>query len=244
MSTAEYLTITLTLIIVIGLSTFLYFYYKHHKQGEDEANKFLDGLTDTIFTKLLDIIKSFNYDDYDDLVGIEVKIIGEMVDCAKEYIKEELSKSHDMISILAQKILTDEFIEKFVNKIIDTINLPETIELQLGDKFEKFNKEIVEEDKKLTEEYSDSKIYFKDEKDISEAKDLSIPNLEELIATNDVEIIQPREDEEEFNSEDSSMEIIPDSTTYVDSRGRIHDKATGKFIKLDLEVPEDTEEEE
>lgn len=223
---------------------FTYFHFKKGKEGEIEAKQFLDGLKETLYNKMLDIIKNFNYEDYEDLVGIEVSIINSMTLAAKDYINNTLKQSTDVLSILAQKVLTDEFIEKFIDTIINKIDLPGTIELQLGDKFERFNKEIEEEDKKLTDEYSDGKVYFKNEDEISEVEDLSIPNLEELITTNDVEIIPHKDDEEAFNAEDSSMEIVPDSTTYVDSKGRVHDKTTGKFIKLELEIPEDTEEEE
>ena len=40
------------------------------------------------------------------------------------------------------------------------------------------------------------------------------------------------EEEELFNKDDDSMEVIDESKYYIDSRGRVHDKSTGKFVKL------------
>ena len=245
MDAKDFISLIVTLLFVVGVGISIFITLKKNKEGKDEANKFLEGLKSALFEKMLDIIKNFNYDDFDDLVGIEVSVVEAMVKCAKNYIMETIGKSQSILSVIALKILTDEFIEQFVEKLINTIDIPATVEVQLGDKMERFNKEIVEEDKELEKEYSDSKIYFKEDNEIGELRNLSMDNIDELITTNKVEIIPPKDEEEPFNEEDSSMEIVSDdSTTYVDSRGRVHDKATGKFIKLNLEVPVDTEEEE
>ena len=46
------------------------------------------------------------------------------------------------------------------------------------------------------------------------------------------EQLNPQSDEEEsYDATDESMELVVEPETYVDSKGRLHDKSTGKYIK-------------
>lgn len=233
---------TVVVIALIGYLTYLT--YKRYK-GKEEANEFLDGLKNALCNQLLLIIKNFNYDDYDNLVGIELEIVNQLSDAARDYIEEQLEKSSSLLSAMAIRILSPQFINYFIDNLINTIDLDRTIENQLGDKYERFVTDIEKEEKELETQYNNSKLYYIDEDEVEELQILDdkkeLPEsddngLEErgftIPSKEEEQQLNPQVDEEEvYDATDISMEIVPEETTYVDSRGRVHDKATGKFIK-------------
>ena len=243
MDTTKLVSIIVALILVVGAGFLVYFRYKKSSAGREEATKFLDGLKDALYNELVDIIKTFNYDDYDSLVGIESEIIIKMTDAAKVFITKELEKSQDLLSIIALKALTPEFIDKFVDLIINKIDIVKSVDEITNIKLEERFKEFEDEDESLQKDYSDGSIYYIDEDEVvpleiakeQELKDSDDNGLAErgfvLPNKKELESLNPQTDSEEsYDATDESMEIIADNT-YVDSRGRLHDKATGKFIK-------------
>ena len=244
MGTKEIITLIVTILLVGGIGYLLYWKHKKSAQGEKEANDFLDGLKDALLESIKSIIADFNYDDYDSLIGIEIEIFNRMVEAAKKYIEDELNKDYNIISALAIKALTPEFIELFVEKLIGNIDIMKSVDSICQDKYQELETKFAEEDKELDKEYSNNVYYINDEKDIvleasegpiklvdsddngKQERGFVLPNKKEE------EQLNPQVDEEEsYDSTDESMELVVEPETYTDSKGRVHDKATGKYIK-------------
>ena len=84
----------------------------------------------------------------------------------------------------------------------------------------------MEEDKILQDKFKDPDQYIED----STTSDLppvekTEPTAEELSKLN-----PPKDEEEEYDPEDESMEIVDDDT-YIDDKGRKRNKTTGRFVK-------------
>lgn len=243
MGTKEILVSIVTFLLVAGIAAVLYYKHKQSSKGKEEARSFLNGLVASLLENTKHIIADFNYDDYDSLVGIEIDIFNKMVEAAKKYITDELNKDVNILSVLALKALTPEFIDDFVTKLIGDIDIMKSVDSICKDKFEELEAKFAEEDKELDKEYSNNVYYINDENDIV----LESSKEEELIESDDngleergfvlpnkkeEEQLNPQSDEEEsYDATDESMELVVEPETYVDSKGRLHDKSTGKYIK-------------
>lgn len=218
----------ISFIILIGFISFS-LYIKRRSKGKEIANIFLEGLRDSIYNNMLKVIKKFKYNNYDNLVGIETAVIKEMISSSVEYIENEIIESSTLTK-LTIKFLTTDYIEKFVKNIVNSIDVLKNIEKQLGDKYEEFAKNTIVEEEKYTEEFKNNNYYESDEDvklEYTENRELTEEEKEEFKNLN------PQiEEEESFNKDDDSMEVIDESKYYIDSRGRVHDKSTGKFVKL------------
>ena len=86
---------------------------------------------------------------------------------------------------------------------------------------------IVEEDKKLEEEYSDKDQYIETSNDdeLAPAEDKA-PTEEEIAAIN-----PQREEEEDFNVEDDSMEIVTDKKEIITAKSK-----TGQDLYYEVDV--------
>ena len=129
--------------------------------------------------------------------------------------------------------------------LINTLDLNKMIELQLGDRYEAFANNEVKEEANLVEQYAKESIYNIDEDTMDALPEATVKELLEsdtdglekrgftLPSKEEESKLNPQvEEDESYNENDESMELIDEENTYVDSRGRLHDKRTGKFIKM------------
>lgn len=242
MTTGQVITMIVSIIFVILLAGFLFFNYKRKKDAENEAYNFLNGLKDTIMNKMYQFIKDFKYDEYESLVGIELDLINQLTLEAEDYIQDELEKNYPVLSALTRKVFTPGFIDNYISKLINGIDLEASIEEQLGDRYKTLFDKFESEEKELDAQYSNDELYYEDDTEVKleEVKEEELPENDDnglkergFVKPNkkeESELNPQVEDEEQFNSNDESMELIDDNT-YVDSKGRLHDKSTGKYIK-------------
>lgn len=212
------------------------------KKDKEKGKDYLETYRDNLYKSMVDIVMKYDYKKYENIVDLEMDIINTLI----IYGRTELSNkiSHDVadskLSPLIAKAIDEETIDKFINSIIDKLNLEESIQQSLSTTFQ----EAVSDNEKLEEEITnqfDSKEFFTDE-EVDENTELEEQNIqpteEELSQLN-----PPREDgEEPYNPNDESMEIIneEDNTVdilqeikeeiYIDANGRARNKA-GKFVK-------------
>ena len=222
------ITIALALILIIGG---VFFYkYKTSPSSEDResAKKFLKGMRDVLYNKALDIIKNFDYTKYDSLLEIEAEVINQIITELKAYITAELEKSTDLLSVLAIRCLNTSMIEDFIRELLEQINPSDEMLKYMSPSMIENIELANDEDKELEEKFSDEKEYNEEEMEtLPEAEEESIPE-EEL------EKLNPQTDEEEeFNEEDSSMEVIDNEDIYIDKSGRPRSKLTGKWVKME-----------
>ena len=233
--------VILSIVFVIGT---LYIVKKINK-GKLEAQIFLGSIRDTLYDRLYLILKDYNYDSRDSIVGIESEIIEKSIYDLKVLVSHLIEESAESMSRWELNSLNGKSIDSFVTSIINEIDIPATIDNINAEKYESAESKFAEEDKQLQEEYSNSKLYIEDDKDVQDLTNYNIDNNDILEEDKDgiekrgftlpskeeeSKLLPQSESEESYDSEDISMEVIPDNV-FIDAKGRLHDKATGRYIK-------------
>ena len=123
------------------------------------------------------------------------------------------------------KFLSTDMIEKFILSLIDNHKIVDLIEQRAASKF-KSVEEIEAEDAEKVKEFSsdDYNEEFDEIKDLEPAEEPE-PTEEELAQLN-----PQKDEEEEYNPNDESMEVIDDDL-YIDASGRLRSKKTNKWVK-------------
>lgn len=216
------------IVILICIIIAMVIRYKS-KQSFDKnlATKFLDGLSDTFYNKILDIINNTDFSAFNSLEELESSILNDIYDSIWEYVEEQLKDSAktDVLTALALKFLNKDFVNKFVDNIIESCNIEWKIESLWADKhnFEEKVKEISDNDK--------SKFVGSDYIENYSGVSLEAAK-EEEIPQEELDKLNPQKDEEEKldPDNDESVEIIEDDEVVVDSNGRKRNKKTGRYV--------------
>lgn len=236
--------IGLGVIVIIGISFVI---YRIKKTGnKQEADDFLEGLSEEFKNLILKVIKSFTLEDIskidkDSIAEIENVILKEIYNTCWNYLRNVVEKNIDtnkdfftqaVLALLENK----EFVEDFIRKLIESECLQTIIHAKASMLIEERVKEKLieseEEDKELQEEFSDQDKYIEELKDEDQThgEEIEVPTEEELAELN------PQVDEpENLDPEnDPSVEVIDDETDiYYDKSGKPRSKKTGKWVKLD-----------
>ena len=236
--------IGLGVIVIVGV---VFIIYRVRKTGnKQEADDFLEGLSEEFKNLILKVIKSFTLEDIskidkDSIAEIENVILKEIYNTCWNYLRNVVEKNIDtnkdfftqaVLALLENK----EFVEEFIRKLIESECLQTVIHAKASILLEKSieNKmvETEEEDKELQEEFSDQDKYIEELKDEDQThgEEIEVPTEEELAELN------PQVDEpEELDPEnDPSVEVVEDNEDiYYDKSGRPRSKKTGKWVKLD-----------
>jgi len=247
MNSSLFMVLFTSFILLFGFIIFLYVYLTRiFNDGRVEAQNFLNQLKDTLYNRMIGVLKSFDYENYDNLNSIEVDIINKMYISANNYISEEIGRNKDKLSYYALKSLSKRFIEEHIDFIINNIDIFKSIEEELGPRFEQLQSEFIKEEESLKKQYSNESIYYINDRNIkleSTEKDLVDSDKDGLKlygfvhpSKEEESLLNPQiEDEEKFNKDDESMEIILEDEeskdVYVDSLGRLRDKNTNKIKK-------------
>lgn len=271
MDTRSLMSIIATSIILAVFILVIFFRYKNSPKEEDKesAKKFLEGLKDALYNKMIGIIRDFNYDDnYTDYSYLQNTILIKINETCKEYIEQELEKSTDALSVLALRALKSGLIEDYINELINSFNIDGAIEVHTASLYQTNLNESEKEDEKLTEEYSDeSKYYANEESDKSKLEKTNEEELEKEIEKEEeehkAELNPVREEEEAYNPDDDSMEILDEEVIeetstekssdnnlnilefdededeiIYDSENRPISKLTGKYITTSISHPD------
>lgn len=244
------LLVTLIGLGVIVIIAIVFVIYRIKKTGnKQEADDFLEGLSEEIKNLILKVVKSFTLEDIskinkDNIAEIENTILQQIYETCWNYVRNVVEKNVDknkdffteaVLALLENK----EFVEEFIRKLIDSECLQTIIHAKASILLEKSieNKmvETEEEDKELQEEFSDQEKYIEELKDEDQThgEEIEVPSEEELSELN------PQTDEpEELDPEnDPSVEVVDDDEDdkdiYYDKSGRPRSKKTGKWVKLD-----------
>ena len=235
--------IGLGVIVVIGI---LFVIYRIRKTGDkQEAEDFLQGLSEELKNLILKVIRTFTLDDLinldkNSIATIENNILKAIYETCWNYINNvvENNKDQDFFTQAVLALLENkEFVEEFIRKLIDSECLQSIIHAKASILLEKSVEakmvETEKEDKELQEEFSDQEKYIEELKDEDQThgEEAEEPTEEELTKLN------PQVDEpEELDPEnDPSVEVVEDEDNdiYYDKSGRARSKKTGKWVKLD-----------
>lgn len=216
------------ILICIIIAMVIRYKSKPSAFDKDAATKFLEGLSETFYDKIMDIINNIDLSKYNSLIELEDDVLNNIYDTIWDYVQKELKEAAktDIITALSLKILNKEFVNKFVNSLIRKYNINWKLESKWTDftNFESKAEKMKYEDK--SEFTGDDYIENASDSDLKPAQNESIPE-EELAKLN------PQTDEEEKldPATDSSVEIVSDSDDItVDKKGRKHSKSTGKYV--------------
>lgn len=185
---------------------------KPSTDDENSAKEFLEGLSDTFYNKMIDIINHFDFSAYKSLPELEVDLINQIYDSVWEYVEEQLKDQAqtDVLTALALKVLNKEFVTGFVDTLIERFNINENISNMWNSLVAEKEADTVEEDKKLQEEFNDPDKYVED----LDTKDL--PPVEEKVITEEEKknLNPPTEEDPVYDATtDDSVEVI--SEDYV-----------------------------
>ena len=224
------LTIILSGVILclIILAVVIRFKSKPSAYDKEEAEKFLKGLSETFYNKMLSIVSTVDINSFSSLEDLEVSILNEIYDVIWDYVEEELEEASksDIITAMVLKVLNKNFVIKFVDKLIEEYKINDNLCSKWNKKLESASETIEAEDKDLQEKFSNSEEFIEEfsENDLKEAENVE-PTAEDLAS-----IIPPSDEEKEYNpEEDESVELIDDEI-YIDANGRKRDKKTGRFV--------------
>lgn len=195
--------------------------------NKNEVKEFLNGLSNVFYDKVVDIINNIDFSVYGSLEEMETAIISEMYDTIWEFVEsklKELSKT-DVVTAIILKTLDKKVVEDFLEEWMNDNEIINKLEARWNDNFKSNVEETVENDKKLQEEFSGSDYNesFSEEDLAPAAERVEISN-EEMAS-----LVPPSDDEEEYNPDDESMEVLDDDT-YVDDSGRKRSKTTGRYV--------------
>lgn len=186
------------------------------EEDQKSAQEFLEGLSDTFYQNIVDIINNIDFQNYQSLPELEVDILNTIYDNTWNYVEEQLKdiSKTDVLTALALKILNKEYVERFIDGIIEKYDINNKISEAWDKYFSAKEKEVEEEDKKLQEQFSDDEKYITEE---STPEDLPPVEKEEPSEEELKNIIPPSEEEPDYDaSSDNSVEVVGEETTTVE----------------------------
>ena len=231
METGSLFTIIGTALFLIIAIVMIVYRLKSKSIDNDMAKEFLEGLTDNIHDEIIAILNNFNTNisKFNTIEEFEVNILMQIYDSTWKYVEAEVSRysKDDVLFAILSNVIDKEYVEKFVSNLIDDIGLSARLESMWIDKIELIsNQEAESLDNELQNEFANEELYFEE----SFLEELPLAQ-EEEISPEELEKLNPQVDEEEsFNPEDSSMEVVEEEDEfYYDDNGRKRNRATGRF---------------
>lgn len=164
----------LGLIIIVACFGIALYYWAtkvRKERSKEEALAFLDGLSETIYKEMIEIIKDFDMSKYTSLTDLETDLINDIYDKIYIYIKSVIDyniekNGETIISALALKVLDKQFIIDFIEKCIIHNNIHDVISSQfLSRNIEEKSDNMLKNDESLQSEFSDDAKYVTVEDD-------------------------------------------------------------------------------
>lgn len=221
--------------ILIGLVVLLIFVFvivmELRKSSDKKAAiNFLQDLGDEILDVILKTISETSPKDFKSLEDFNNHLVEKIYNQVWDFITEKAS-SDNVIDKVTKAVFTyvdGDTLVKFINDIMEQNGITDKIANDFAAySIEEGSDSIVEEDKKLEEEYSDKDQYIETSNDdeLAPAEDKA-PTEEEIAAIN-----PQREEEEDFNVEDDSMEIVTDKKEIITAKSK-----TGQDLYYEVDV--------
>ena len=221
--------------ILIGLVVLLIFVFvivmELRKSSDKKAAiNFLQDLGDEILDVILRTISETSPKDFKSLEDFNNHLVEKIYNQVWDFITEKAS-SDNVIDKVTKAVFTyvdGDTLVKFINDIMEQNGITDKIANDFAAySIEEHSDSIVEEDKKLEEEYSDKDKYVETSNDdeLAPAEDKD-PTEEEIAAIN-----PQREEEEDFDAEDDSMEIVTDKKEIITAKSK-----TGQDLYYEVDV--------
>ena len=221
--------------ILIGLIVLLIFVFvivmELRKSSDKKAAiNFLQDLGDEILDVILRTISETSPKDFKSLEDFNNHLVDKIYNQVWNFITVKAS-SDDVIDKVTKAVFTyvdGDTLVKFINDIMEQNGIIDKIANDFAAySIEEGSDSIVEEDKKLEEEYSDKDQYVETSNDdeLAPAEDKA-PTEEEIAAIN-----PQREEEEDFDAEDDSMEIVTDKKEIITTKSK-----TGQDLYYEVDV--------
>ena len=221
--------------ILIGLIVLLIFVFvivmELRKSSDKKAAvNFLQDLGDEILNVILRTISETSPKDFNSLEDFNNHLVEKIYNQVWDFITEKAS-SDNVIDKVTKAVFTyvdGDTLVKFINDIMEQNGITDKIANDFAAySIKECSDSIVEEDKKLEEEYSDKDQYVETSNDdeLAPAEDKA-PTEEEMAAIN-----PQREEEEDFDAEDDSMEIVTDKKEIITAKSK-----TGQDLYYEVDV--------
>lgn len=196
-------------IVAVVFIVAVYFFLRYRKGNSEEnkkaADEFLQSLSDQIEKMLLEIVTKVNIKDYKTLEDLESAIFELAYADIWTFIEKQVKVAIDnkVISAVVGALVTKENVEAFIDILIKKTNIMQRAESQWAvamsngcKEAEAFEKEITEKNAAYTSGNVDIEKHEQEEYDVDPMKTGINPE---------------RDEEESFNAQDESMEIVPGS---------------------------------
>ena len=219
----------LIVLFFIIIAIIIRFKTKPSAYDKESAQNFLLGLGDSIYEKMVEIVSNFDVSSYSSIEEFEVDVLGVIYDDIWDYVTEclEENSKNDILSAMAVKVLNKDYVIKFIDHIAEEYDLENKISDIWFNVFKSKTEGIEDVDNALPDDLANQKNYIENvtENDLVPAQEV-VPTEEELASLN-----PPSDDEKDYDPEnDSSVEIIEEDDTYLDSRGRKRSRTTGRYV--------------
>lgn len=209
--------IFLALVVLVAI-----LYIKKKYNDKKILNEFFDGISSTLTKTILETLKESKNNQYKSFNEFEEAILGNIYHSTFKYLKSKAEKEFEKDSVMKVVVdnITEDKVKAVVDKIIDSID---GIEILKYNYVEEITPVMEKEDKALQEKFSNQEEYVEDSETVNE-EELDHVYTGEEPTEEDLEQLNPqRDEEEEYNEEDSSIEVIkePQSiiTTSTDKNG-------------------------
>lgn len=187
-----------------------------NKKSTEIAKNFIEGLSEDILVKIVEIVKNFDVSKYKTLEEFEVVVLRAIYDTTFKYIKEKLEEAlgQDSITVKIANMINEDMIIKFIDGLIEKENVNALIENTYGT-YKIENDKSINEDKAVAEKFnSDDYIETISKEDMPPAEDIE-PTEEQKKNLN------PQKDEEEkFDIQDDSMEVVVDKPEIITKKDK------------------------
>lgn len=229
------------IIIIAGL--FAYRYFKSQKNGKEEAQQFLKELEEQMYLIIIECINSLDFHSFKNFEEYEKQVLAIVYQGCWDFVNKKIAEADnkDLLSTIAKKFLTQEYVEKFIEELLVTREVNETMVNMYGaDAILTMDNS---EEEKFATEFSDNEQYFAEEATIED-----LPPVEEVEHTEEeIEALNPQTDEGD-DLEDAVEEVNDRIIKITNKAGKVmyylEDGVSGKrkqvskqyALESDLEI--------
>ena len=183
-------------------------FFTLRKKNSKAAMEFIEGLSNAILEIILTTIAEAvpDKDQHQTLADFEAALIQNIYNTVWDYVAKKAEESQDIDAITKTvfKLIKKEQVVAFIDKLFEDNNIFTKMEDQYAVRANEISAKAEEEDATLEKEYSNQEDYV----EVSKEEDLE-PAREEEHTPEEIAALNPeRDEEEEFDMEDVSQEII------------------------------------
>lgn len=193
-------------IMILAIVIFVvYFSLKKKDNGSKEALEFLNGLKDELIKIAINTAQTVDPSSYKSAEEFELVVLNEVYDKTWDYVQQQIKEKFNDSSTLKllSEIIDKDYVINFIDNIYENFGINQKIQGQYASYQLEHNNPSTNEEK-LKQKFSDKTQYNEESTD----EDLE-PAKEVVLTEEEASKLNPQKDEEEeFNIEDDSMEII------------------------------------